>query len=177
MESLIKEYEGFVQLPWQSGLAGPQKVWFVLYPPSEEKRLRARVGEFELATKKAGHGWSLVDLTDSFAAWMAGQEYRESYFAEPEFLDLHLPAYTHELSNLLRASLSEVTDSDVVAVLGAGSLFGLARVSELLQQVAPSIAGRLVVFFPGERDGNSYRLLDARVGWNYLAIPISGKPE
>ena len=41
-----------------------------------------------------------------------------------------------------------------------------------LSQAADRIAGRLVVFFPGEHDGNSYRLLDARDGRNYLAIPI-----
>jgi len=28
------------------------------------------------------------------------------------------------------------------------------------------------VFFPGEHEGNSYRLLDARDGWNYLAVPL-----
>ena len=37
----------------------------------------------------------------------------------------------------------------------------------------PDIAGRLVVFFPGSRDGNTYRLLDARDGWNYLAHSIT----
>ena len=33
--------------------------------------------------------------------------------------------------------------------------------------------GRLLVFFPGEVEGNNYRLLDARDGWNYLATPIT----
>jgi hypothetical protein len=33
--------------------------------------------------------------------------------------------------------------------------------------------GRLLVFFPGSRDGNVYKLLDAREGWNYLATPIT----
>ena len=86
-------------------------------------------------------------------------------------------AFTAELAENLRATLDSHDSASVVAVLGVGTLFGLARISALIQQVAPSIAGRLVVFFPGERDGNSYRLLDARAGWNYLAIPISGKSE
>ena len=33
--------------------------------------------------------------------------------------------------------------------------------------------GRLVVFFPGQFEQNNYRLLDARDGWNYLAVPIT----
>ncbi len=63
----------------------------------------------------------------------------------------------------------------VVALLGAGTLFGLGdapKVSALLNAVNDTIAGRLLVFFPGEHEGNRYRLLDARDGWNYLATPI-----
>ena len=62
------------------------------------------------------------------------------------------------------------------ALLGAGTLFGLGdavKVSALLNAVNDAIAGRLLVFFPGDHEGNSYRLLDARDGWNYLAIPIT----
>jgi len=44
--------------------------------------------------------------------------------------------------------------------------------SGLIEAVSPSIRGRLLVFFPGERQGHNYRLLDARDGWNYLAVPI-----
>jgi hypothetical protein len=29
------------------------------------------------------------------------------------------------------------------------------------------------VFFPGVYENNNYRLLDARDGWNYLAVPIT----
>jgi hypothetical protein len=30
----------------------------------------------------------------------------------------------------------------------------------------------LLVFFPGEQEGNTYRLLDAQNGWGYLATSI-----
>ena len=50
---------------------------------------------------------------------------------------------------------------------------GFLRVSELIQSVEPSIRGRLVVFFPGTKNDNNYRLLDARDGWSYLAQPIT----
>jgi len=31
----------------------------------------------------------------------------------------------------------------------------------------------LLVFFPGTKNDNNYRLLDARDGWNYLAQGIT----
>ena len=34
----------------------------------------------------------------------------------------------------------------------------------------------LVVFFPGQKDDNNYRLLDARDGWNYMAVGITRHP-
>jgi len=60
-------------------------------------------------------------------------------------------------------------------VHGLGSLFGITSVSALIEAVAGNIRGRLLVFFPGHYEGNNYRLLDARDGWNYLAVPITTK--
>ena len=48
-------------------------------------------------------------------------------------------------------------------------------VTAVMEAVEPFINGRLVVFFPGAKDGNNYRLLDARDGWNYLANSISAQ--
>ncbi|SPE51782.1 conserved hypothetical protein [Verrucomicrobia bacterium] len=45
--------------------------------------------------------------------------------------------------------------------------------SLVLKEMEQSIRGRLVLFFPGEFENNNYRLLDARDGWNYLAVPIT----
>jgi hypothetical protein len=61
----------------------------------------------------------------------------------------------------------------VVALTGAASLYGFIRVSDLIRFVESDIRGRLVVFFPGTKDGHNYRLLDARDGWNYLAFGIT----
>ena len=44
-----------------------------------------------------------------------------------------------------------------------------------MEAVTDCIGGRLLVFFPGEREGSNYRLLDARDGWNYLATPITAQ--
>ena len=188
IERLIKNYERFVRLPWERNLAGPQKVWFVVYDKAQERRLRFRIPEFEITTKNAGHGWVHHDLTDAFAEWMAAHEYREAYFEDPEALDLALAdQFLPFLAQRLRAVLSApgVDDDTVVAISGVGALFGLARVSLLVDRVSPSIRGRLLVFFPGSVDinkdnpwpGRNFRLLDARDGWDYHAIVITADAE
>ncbi len=175
VEALLRNYERFVRVPWEPGLAGPQKVWFAIYDPDQERRLRLRVEEFKHATTQAGHGWHLVDVTDGFGRWMAGQEYRDAYFEEPEYLADKMPEFAAFVADQVGEALAapEADDNAVVALLGVGALFGLTRVSALMEAVAPKIRGRLLVFFPGSYDGSSYRLLDARDGWNYLAVPIT----
>jgi hypothetical protein len=42
-----------------------------------------------------------------------------------------------------------------------------------VEEVENDIRGRLALFFPGEYENQNYRLLDARDGWNYLAVPIT----
>lgn len=176
IEQRIRAYDRFVQLPWQRGLSGAEKVWMVIYPPSEERRLRRRVQEFELATTGVGHTWKEIDLTPLFAEWMAANEYREQYFKAPQTIQLALGDFAVHLADRVREALEApgVDESTVVAVIGTGSLFGLGpvRLSKIVEDVEGSIKGRLLVFFPGERDGHNYRLLDARDGWSYLAIPI-----
>src|SRR6476646_5658469 len=79
-------------MPWERSLAGPQKVWFAIYEPGQERRLRFRIDEVETATRNAGHDWCLIDLTDTFATWMANHPYRDAYFDEPELLESALEA-------------------------------------------------------------------------------------
>jgi hypothetical protein len=45
--------------------------------------------------------------------------------------------------------------------------------SQVLTLIEGDVRGRLVVFFPGQFEQNNYRLLDARDGWNYMAVPIT----
>jgi len=178
VESLCREYERQVRLQWPHTLAGSQRVWFAVYEPALERRLLFRLPLFEEVTKKAGHGWKLVDLTRMFAEWMAGHEYREAYFADPDSLELALrDDFARYVSQSLQAQLEapEVNDRTIVAVTGAASLFGLSRVSRVVEDVAHAIRGRLLVFFPGQVEANNYRLLDAGDGWNYLAVAITAK--
>jgi hypothetical protein len=179
VESLLKNFERYVALPWEPSLAGPQKVWCAVYSPEQERRLRYQLGGFQNATLHAGHKWLHQDLTNTFPAWIADQEYRESYFESPEDMQMALDDYSKHVISAVSATLrSDAADANtLIAVYGLASLFGLMRASKLIEAVAPDVCGRLLVLFPGERSGANFRLLGARDGWNYRAIPITAQEE
>lgn len=176
IEELASRYRSHIGAPWQRNLAGDQKAIFVVYPKTDERKLRARLELFEMATTSTGHRWCLVDLTDTFARWMAETEYRDVYFEEPDTLTMKLRSdFVQYAASRLREALTAdgVDDDTVVAVVGVACLFGFTRVSLVLKETVKDIRGRLAVFFPGEYEDNNYRLLDARDGWNYLAVPVT----
>jgi len=176
IENLVARYRANISAPWQHNLAGDQKAIFVVYPKTDERKLRARIELFEMATISTGHGWRFLDISNSFAQWMAGTEYREAYFEDPEALTMKLRSdFVQYVACLLREGLTGegVDENTVVAIQGMACLYGFTRVSLVLKEVVKDIQGRLVVFFPGEYEENNYRLLDARDGWNYLAVPIT----
>ena len=173
VDALLEQYTRHVHVAWPTDVAPEQRVWFVIYDPVQERRLRLRLGDFESATLAAGLDWRLIDLTDAFAMWMAAHEYREAYFEDAPAMELALDDFANVVADSVANTLSEVGHSTVVALSGLASLFGLARASELVTRVAPSMQGWLVVFFPGKYHESNYRLLDARDGWNYLAVPIT----
>ena len=176
VDRLAELYKSYIALPWQEDLAGAQRTIFIVYDKSDERRLRARKDLFKLATVKTGHGWLECDLTKVFADWMANTEYRESYFESPEDLELKLEDnFLEHVTGQVRERLISVEAGDkaVVGILGIASLFGFVRVSELIKGIERDIRGRVAVFFPGEYENSNYRLLDARDGWNYLAVPIT----
>jgi hypothetical protein len=180
IEDIAERYGRHIATPWQRTIAGAQRVVMVVYDKELERTLRARKLAFETATREAGHDWFEVDLSDAFAEWMAADDYRDEYFSSPEDLQLKLDAEFPEfvagrIRDILRKP--EVTANSVVAVIGVGSLFGFARISQVLKKVEADIRGRLVVFFPGQFERSNYRLLDARDGWNYLAVPITQHGE
>ncbi len=171
---LAAVYQRHVSAPWQRTMAGAQRVMIVVYPKEQERALRGRIGEFEVATQEAGHRWVGVNATCWFAQWMAGDLYRDDYFEAPELLGMKLEGeFKAFAAEQLSAALEDADKNTVVALLGSASLYGFLRVSELIQSVEPLIPGRLAVFFPGTKNDNNYRLLDARDGWSYLAQPIT----
>ena len=170
---LVHSYQSFIELPWEQGLAGAQKVIFAVYDKTEELRIRAHVEEFEIATKAAQHQWRLIDITDAFPQWLVNHDYCEGYFESPDDLQDCLPEFTDSIVALINAELLQADDNTVVALQGVAAVYGFSHVSEIIAKIANNVKGRLLVLFPGEYENNNYRLLDARPGWNYQAIPIT----
>jgi hypothetical protein len=171
---LLENYARQVRLPWATNLAGKQRVWFAVYPPAEERRLRAKLPQFETHTVEAQHGWSTVNLTRVLPEFLATQKYREQIFEKPQHWRPKAALEERAAEIVTAACASEDADSNsVVAVVGLSSLFDFMRVSSLMERVEDNVRGRLLVFFPGEYTGNVYRFMDARDGFNYLAVPIT----
>lgn len=175
VDALADAYARHVGLPWDRGLSPPQRVWFAVYPKEEERRLRYKIEAFQLATVAATKKWVLVDITDSFARWIDGERYRDAYFKNPKMMAPKLPQFLESVARdvIARARAAGADEDTVVGLLGVASLFGFAQTSDLVPKVIVDLPGRLLVFFPGSREGNVYKLLDAREGWNYLATPIT----
>ena len=179
IKRLVQSYRNYIDIPWRDDAAAAQRVIFCVYRETEERQLRAKIDEFELATRQAGHDWAVFDLTDTFADWMASQKYAKSYFEKPQLLSTLLPKYLTYIAESFTAFLQEntINSKGVVALKGVGSLFGFVKVKEVIDKLAPEVAGRLLVFFPGSYEDNNYRLLDGYDGWNYLAVPITADKD
>ena len=130
------------------------------------------LADFQQATQRAGHGWKRLDLSLWLGHWLARHEFFEALAAAPRELRGLVPDIEASLVDTLRGALAETSTNDVLAVDGCGSLFGILRVSSLLDRVAVNIPGRLLLGFPGSHATGIYRLLDARDGWNYHATPV-----
>jgi hypothetical protein len=176
IEDLADKFGRHIATPWQRTVSGAQRVVMLVYDKELERTLWARKLAFETAAREAGHDWHEEDVSDAFATWMSADDYREEHFASPDDLQLKLQAeFPDYVANRIRTALTgkDITENSIIALFGVGALFGFARLSHILKLVEGDIKGRLVVFFPGHLERNNYRLLDARDGWNYLAVPIT----
>jgi len=174
IDRLLSNYSRQVRLPWSANMAGMQRVWFAVYPPAEERRVRARLPQFETLTLEANHGWITVDLTNLLPEWLAAHEYREAIFAEPEYFSANSELEDLAVEQVRQACTGEDANAaSVVAITGLATLFDFMRVSSLINRVEDSVRGRLLILFPGEYAGNIYRFMDARDGFNYMAVPIT----
>jgi hypothetical protein len=174
LNRLIKSYANHISLPWMKGLANEQRVLFAVYHKEDELKLRARVEEFRLATESAGHPWLELDISRLFSDWMATQKYREDYFEDPDSLTPKYKTFVRQSVEMLAEQIqTKADDKTLVTLVGCGTLFGFASVSDFVKQLAEHVPGRLLVLFPGEYINNGYRLLDARDGWGYQATAIT----
>ena len=67
----------------------------------------------------------------------------------------------------------------MVAFVGIGSIFPFLRASSVIKAIDDAVTGRLLVLFPGlhDPDTHSFRLLDARDGFNYRARVIDPQKD
>jgi len=176
IDGLIQAYDKVVSGIWEETLSAQERIWFLVYDPDSQRKVDFRLGDFENATKKAGKKWTNISLKDCFPNWMATHKYRDEYFHEPESLvdQLEFDFKTYAIESTTQKIIKHQIDNEtVIAFTDVASLFGFARLSDILNQVAHQIEGRLLVFFPGEFEKNQFRLLNARDGWSYLARPIT----
>jgi hypothetical protein len=179
IELLRHNYQRICGLPWDQNVSGAQRVWLAVYDKEDERKLRFRIGLFEEATQVTKHRWLSLDVTDAFAEWLSSPpyaDYAQSYFEAPTRLGrAPLEHFKKHVASLITQTLAQLSEPEntVVAIVGVASLFGFVRFSEILPLVEADIKGRLLVFFPGVYESNNYRLLDARDGWNYHAVPIT----
>ncbi|MDD3247490.1 MAG: DUF1788 domain-containing protein [Methanosarcina sp.] len=179
IKRLVQSYSSRIAIPWRSDAAAAQRVIFCVYNESDELRLRASIDEFQIETSKLDHGWALFDLTDTFADWLSKQRYAKKYFQQPHLLNGLMHRYLVYIKQEFEKFLetNAVTEGSVVALMGVGSLFDFLKVKAVVEELAPLVEGRLLVFFPGSYENNNYRLLDGYDGWNYLAVSITADKE
>ena len=179
IDQLLASYRRHVSLTPRGNLPLSQRVWFVVYPPEDERRMLNRIPEFEIATRDEGLSWRRVDLSDAFADWMDtfDPDERKDCLADPDIVESYAdPGFIEYLGDRIRHELESVPEADAVhtvfAVSGLMDLYDFVHVSEVLERLDDHLGGIVLLFFPGEREGNTYRFLGARTGWNYLATPI-----
>jgi len=173
---LINNYEKVVREPWNQKLSGQEKVWFLVYDPSEQRKIMFRLGDFERVTRKYQRDWLHVSLADAFPIWMAKHEYREEYFQNPaEIQDQVETGFKDFVVERIKEALSEAPniENTVLTITDVNALFGFIKLSDVLNDLYAFNKGRMLIFFPGEYHNNHYRLMDARDGWSYLARPIT----
>ena len=182
-DQLLASYRRHVSLTRLShDLPLSQRIWFVVYSPEDERRMVNGYDAFEIATKEHGLGWKRIDLTGALADWIDGydEDERLDILRQPSVLERYAdPELIEHIGERIRQGLDQVPSEQahdtVFALTGLMELYDFVHVSAVLGSLDERQPGFLALFFPGERQGNTYRFLGARTGWDYLATPILAK--
>jgi hypothetical protein len=172
VDDLLGHFRRQASLPWSRHVAPDYRVWIMCYDKSLERRVQGRLPEFEAIARLHGHGWSALNLAPLVAPWFASHEIFDGLAEQPDELPGMLPDFATHVAHTVREQLQALSDIDILALSGTGALFGLMSISALAAMVVPAIKGRLLLLFPGRHESGTYRLLDARDGWDYRATPI-----
>jgi hypothetical protein len=180
IDQLVQSYRRHAAIPLKQNVTTAERTWFVVYSPEDERRLRSRITEFEIATKDCGLLWREIDLTGSFTRWLDAfddAEEREATLATPSIVEDYAdPGFRNYLADTIREAIEAVDITEVnrtvFAITGLMELYDFIHVSQVMDALGRNVQGVLLLFFPGEREENTYRFLGARTGWDYLATPI-----
>jgi hypothetical protein len=177
IDQLLVRFRTHVSQPLRRDFPLSQRIWFVVYPPEDERRLGPRLPEFEMATKDVGLEWVRIDLAGSFAEWIDSRDDKDAIMGDPELVETYAdPGYVDfikdRLANAVTQHAQKTPESTVFALTGLIELYDFIHVSSIIEALDSKFPGVLLVFFPGERENNTYRFLGARDGWDYLAVPI-----
>lgn len=181
IDQLVQSYRRHAAIPLKPGVTVAERTWFIVYAPEDERRLRNRLAEFEIATKDSGLSWQEIDLSGTFAGWMDtfdDPDERRAILATPSIVEEYAETgYRNFLVGLIRQRVAAVpadsVERTVFALTGLMELYDFIHVSQVIDGLGKDLQGTLLLFFPGERQENTYRFLGARTGWDYLATPIT----
>jgi hypothetical protein len=111
---------------------------------------------------------------------LSSHRHAEAFYEEPSDLTQSiLDQFESTLVARIRQTLEAAPAGAVVSLVGIGSIFPFLRASSVIKSVDSAVAGRLLVLFPGLHDPetHSFRLLDARDGFNYRARVIDPQKD
>lgn len=164
-----------LRMPWNMDQSGGERVWFLVFDPDKLRQVMARKAVFQLAVEDAGRRWVEIDLSHAFGEWMGSHRYAERFFSRPSRAKAIPNDFAHYLVADIQQRIDDlqVDENTLLVLVGTEALFGINKLSHLTRLIEDIVPGRLLVFFPGEYNEPHYRFLDARDGWNYLAIPIT----
>lgn len=177
---LIDAYKAELSLTWQDNVSGGERVWMLVYPPELERRMRHALPSIELTTTQAARDWLVVDVSDDFGRWLSSHRHAEAFYEEPSDLTQSiLDQFETTLVRRIRHALETAPTNAVVALVGIGSIYPFLRASSVIKSIDSAVTGRLLVLFPGLHDSetHSFRLLDARDGFNYRARVIDPQKD
>ncbi len=180
VSDLVDAYKAELSLTWEANVSGGERVWMLVYPPDLERQVRHSLPSLDLATTQANREWIVLDITDDFGKWLSSHKYAEAFYEEPTDLTASiLDQFEATLVARIRHTLEIASPNAVVALVGIASIFPFLRASSVIKSVDSAITGRLLVLFPGLHDSenNSFRLLDARDGFNYRARVIDSQRD
>ncbi|MCH8564628.1 DUF1788 domain-containing protein [Nesterenkonia sp. LB17] len=177
---LVEAYKAELSMTWKDNVSGGERVWMLVYPPDLERQIRHSLPSLGLATTQAHHDWIVLDVTDDFGHWLSSHRHAEAFYEEPNDLTQSiLDQFETTLVGRIRQVLETAPADAVVSLVGIGSIFPFLRASSVIKSVDSAITGRLLVLFPGlhETETHSFRLLDARDGFNYRARVIDPQKD